>query len=133
MGDFDVDRMPVYRLARQLNVSCGALARRIERKRLDLAGQLARAAASVPANICEGAGEHAPGEKARIYRIARRSATECAGLLDAVVDCGAATEDQTAPLKLLAARVTAQLVLLGRAMDLRAQNEKAPTRRKRRR
>lgn len=30
-------------------------------------------------NIAEGAGEFAPAEKARFYRIARRSATECAG------------------------------------------------------
>lgn len=32
--------------------------------------------------IAEGAGEYAIDEKARFYRIAKRSATECAGVLD---------------------------------------------------
>ena len=41
--------------------------------------QLRRAANSVALNIAEGAGEFAPAEKARFYRMARRSATECAG------------------------------------------------------
>jgi four helix bundle protein len=47
-----------------------------------LADQLERAATSVSFNIAEGAGEFAANEKARIYRIARRSATECAAILD---------------------------------------------------
>jgi four helix bundle protein len=34
-------------------------------------------------NIAEGAGEFSPGDKARFYRMARRSATECAAILDA--------------------------------------------------
>ena len=33
-------------------------------------------------NIAEGAGEFAPKEKARFYRMARRSATESAAVLD---------------------------------------------------
>ena len=33
-------------------------------------------------NIAEGAGEYAVDEKARFYRMAKRSATECAGILD---------------------------------------------------
>ena len=36
-----------------------------------------------PLNIAEGAGEFSPGDKARFYRMARRSATECAAILDA--------------------------------------------------
>ena len=40
-----------------------------------------RAAVSVPANIAEGVGEYAPKEKIRFYRIARRSAVECASHL----------------------------------------------------
>jgi four helix bundle protein len=43
--------------------------------------QLRRAANSIPLNIAEGAGEFLPAEKARFYRMARRSATECAGQL----------------------------------------------------
>lgn len=33
-------------------------------------------------NIAEGAGEFSVNEKIRFYRMARRSATECAGILD---------------------------------------------------
>ncbi len=33
-------------------------------------------------NIAEGAGEYAIDEKVRFYRMAKRSATECAGILD---------------------------------------------------
>ena len=37
---------------------------------------------SVVLNIAEGAGEYSCNEKSRFYRMARRSATECAGILD---------------------------------------------------
>ena len=37
---------------------------------------------SICLNTAEGAGEFSPAEKARFYRIARRSATECAASLD---------------------------------------------------
>lgn len=33
-------------------------------------------------NIAEGAGEFSPRDKRRFYRMARRSATECAAVLD---------------------------------------------------
>jgi len=33
-------------------------------------------------NIAEGAGEYSTDEKFRFYRMAKRSATECAGVLD---------------------------------------------------
>ncbi|MFT4058510.1 MAG: four helix bundle protein [Legionella sp.] len=44
--------------------------------------QLQRAGSSVVLNIAEGAGEFSMNEKIRFYRMARRSATECAGILD---------------------------------------------------
>ena len=46
--------------------------------------QLRRAATSITFNIAEGAGEFRPNEKARFYRLARRSATESASILDAL-------------------------------------------------
>jgi four helix bundle protein len=46
-----------------------------------VARQVVRAAASIVLNIAEGGGESAPKEKARFYRMARRSAAEtCAGV-----------------------------------------------------
>ncbi len=41
--------------------------------------QLRRAANSIALNMADGAGECLPAERARFYRIAKRSATECAG------------------------------------------------------
>jgi four helix bundle protein len=60
-----------------------------------LADQLQRAAISVPLNIAEGAGEFSKKEKARFYRMALRSATECAAILD-VCKCLNLTTDQVA-------------------------------------
>lgn len=37
---------------------------------------------SIPLNMAEGAGEYAIDEKSRFYRMAKRSATECASILD---------------------------------------------------
>lgn len=54
----------------------------LPRGRAYLNDQLNRAALSIPLNIAEGAGEYAVEEKARFYRMAKRSATECAGILD---------------------------------------------------
>jgi four helix bundle protein len=45
----------------------------------------ARASFSVALNIAEGSGEFSPKEKARFYRMALRSATECAAVLDVLV------------------------------------------------
>jgi four helix bundle protein len=50
--------------------------------RAGLRDQLDRASTSVVANIAEGAGEFSRPEKARFYRIARRSATEVVAWLD---------------------------------------------------
>ena len=54
----------------------------IPRGRGYLSDQLQRAALSISLNIAEGAGEYAIDEKVRFYRVAKRSATECAGILD---------------------------------------------------
>ena len=47
-----------------------------------LKDQLGRAALSIVNNTAEGAGEFKPSDKARFYRMACRSATECAAILD---------------------------------------------------
>jgi len=46
-----------------------------------LKDQLRRAASSIPANLAEGVGEFSASEKVRFYRMARRSAVECASHL----------------------------------------------------
>ena len=72
----DHERVDVYRRALDFVVAANAIRECWPNGRGALANQLDRAAASIPLNIAEGAGEFAGREKARFYRIARRSATE---------------------------------------------------------
>ena len=84
MRRFDHERMEVYQIALAFVRSASAIRRGFGRTAL--ADQLDRASISIPLNIAEGAGEFARREKARFYRMARRSATECAAILDIVVE-----------------------------------------------
>ncbi len=74
--------MQVYRQALRFVRLADELRPLVLRRRSSLADQMDRAADSIVLNIAEGAGEFAKREKARFYRMARRSATECAGILD---------------------------------------------------
>ena len=82
MGVFDHEHLDVYGFAIDFVALANSTVERLPRGRNYLADQLNRAASSVPLNIAEGAGEFSPKEKARFYRMARRSATECAAILD---------------------------------------------------
>jgi four helix bundle protein len=82
MADFEHERLDVYRTAIEWLTVADELATQLPRGRAYLADQLRRAATSVPLNIAEGAGEYSAGDKARFYRMARRSATESAAVLD---------------------------------------------------
>src|SRR6202142_2875395 len=78
----DHEKLDVYHIAIEFVILSDAIIEHIPRGRGYLSDQLQRAALSIPLNIAEGAGEYAIDEKARFYRMAKRSATECAGILD---------------------------------------------------
>lgn len=80
--EFDHEKLDVYRSAIQFVAVADDIVETLPRGRAYLADQLHRAATSVALNIAEGAGEFAKAEKARFYRMAKRSATECAAVLD---------------------------------------------------
>ena len=82
MKVFDHEGLEVYQAAIRFVVMANDVVEQLPRGRSYLADQLQRAATSVVLNIAEGAGEFAPKEKARFYRMARRSATESAAVLD---------------------------------------------------
>ena len=82
MNYFDHEKLDVYQAAIDLVILINTVVESLPRGRAYLADQLQRAGASVPLNIAEGGGEFASNEKIRFYRMARRSATECAGILD---------------------------------------------------
>jgi four helix bundle protein len=81
---FRFTRLEVYQLAASFVACVDLVVAALPRGRGYLADQLRRAALSVQANIAEGAGEFSPPDKARFYRMALRSATECVALLDCV-------------------------------------------------
>jgi four helix bundle protein len=78
---FDFEKLDVYQVALDFVGSADDVAQKLPRGRRYLKDQLLRAANSIAANIAEGVGEYSPAEKARFYRIARRSAVECASHL----------------------------------------------------
>lgn len=78
----DHEKLTVYQVAIEFVVLADEVIEHLPRGRAYLSDQLQRAALSIPLNIAEGAGEYSIDEKARFYRMAKRSATECAGVLD---------------------------------------------------
>jgi four helix bundle protein len=66
------------------------LAEQLPQGRAYLADQLHRASLSIVLNIAQGAGEFSPSDKARFYRMALRSGTECAAIIDASTALGVA-------------------------------------------
>jgi four helix bundle protein len=79
---FDHEKLTVYQVAIEFVILADEVIENLPRGRAYLSDQLQRAALSISLNIAEGAGEYAVDEKARFYRMAKRSATECAGVLD---------------------------------------------------
>ena len=111
--------MPVYRLALRFLEIADRLAARLPRERYYLIDQLRRAALSVVLNIAEGAGEFSRKAKASFYRIALRSARECAGVLDAleVLEIGEHRDREKA--RQLLEDLTPQLTRLTRSVGRR--------------
>ena len=77
-----------------------------------LKDQLDRAATSIVLNIAEGAGEFSKDEKQRFYRMARRSATETAAVLDILDRRKAVPNIAMEPARELLVRVVSMLVRL---------------------
>jgi four helix bundle protein len=82
MKYFDHEKLDVYQAAIELVILIDEIVEHFPRGRAYLADQLQRAGTSIPLNIAEGAGEYSVNEKGRFYRMAKRSATECASIFD---------------------------------------------------
>ena len=115
---FDHERLDVYQVAIQFVGLANGLAEGLPRGRGYLADQLQRAATSIALNVAEAAGELSAKDKARFYRMARRSATECAAILDVIRTLGLCTKGElldTGREHLL--RIVAMLVRMARAVE----------------
>jgi four helix bundle protein len=82
MKYFDHETLDVYKRALEFLASADDALGPLK-KRAYLKNQVQRAALSIVLNIAEGSGEVMGEGKARFFRMARRSATECAAALDA--------------------------------------------------
>jgi four helix bundle protein len=78
---FEHEKLEVYRVKVEYADSADAIAAKLKAGNAHIRDQLRRASDSIVNNVAEGAGEFQPAEKARFYRIALRSCTECAATL----------------------------------------------------
>ena len=117
MRPFDHERLHVYRAAIDFLGWSHELLTRSRRLHPFLQNQLLRSATSITLNIAEGAGEHSRRDKARFYRIARRSATESAATLDILAVLGHVSPEQIAAPKTQLPEIAALLTAMARNLE----------------
>lgn len=118
---FDFERLDVFGVALDAVAILDEVAEELPDGRAYVRDQLRRAANSIALNIAEGAGEFAPAEKARFYRMARRSATECAGQVMVCRRLGLTDAPRVDAALDVLQRVISMLVTLVRRCGERAQ------------
>ncbi len=111
---FDHEKLDVYQASISLIILIDAIVRKLPRGRSYLSDQLLRAGTSVPLNIAEGAGEFSANEKIRFYRMARRSATECSGIMDVCQQLNLIEENNYSKGRELLLRIVAMLTKMAR-------------------
>lgn len=79
---FGQKQLDVYQIVIEFIILSNEILEELPRGWGYLVDQLQRAGSSIAQNIAEGSGEYARYEKHRFYRMAKRSATECAVVLD---------------------------------------------------
>ena len=121
MEQFDHEKLDVYQAAIEFIALVGDLVEYLPRGKSYLSDQLQRAGTSIPLNIAEGAGEFSGNEKARFYRMAKRSATERAAILDVCkrLELVDPTRFQTGRSLLI--RIVSMLTKMTRKIDNRAR------------
>ena len=114
MHYFDHEKLEVYQVAIEFVVITEAIIKQFPKGRAYLIDQLQRAGSSVPLNIAEGAGEFSTNEKIRFYRMAKRSATECAGILDICARLNLIDEKMSLKSRDLLIRIVSMLTKMAR-------------------
>lgn len=97
MRTFDHQKLGVYWRSVEVAAEVFRVSGSLRGTAMLIADQMIRAATSVVLNTAEGAGEFTPREKARFYRMARRSAAETSAALDILVAARLATAEEVAP------------------------------------
>lgn len=117
MRGFDHERLDAYQAALDFVVLANTIIAQLPRGRSHLADQLHRSATSVCLNIAEGAGEFSTRDKARFYRVAQRSATESAAILDVFARVGGTDPSMLASGRELLLRLVAMLTRLAKKSE----------------
>lgn len=117
---FDFERLEVFQVAMEAVVTVDQLAETLPDGRGYMRDQLRRAANSIALNVAEGAGEFAGAEKARFYRIAKRSATECAGQILVCQRVGVSDAQRVDAALTVLQRVISMLIALAQRCGERA-------------
>jgi four helix bundle protein len=112
MAQLPFERLDVYQVSLEFAAACHALCDGLPRGLGHVANQLRRSSCSVLTNTAEAATEFAPDEKARIFRIALRSAGESLALIAFLERLSAVSAEQTAATRQLGVRVAAMLTSL---------------------
>ena len=114
MHYFDHEKLHVYQTAKEFLLITETIIKQFPKGRAYLIDQFQRAASSISLNIAEGSGEFSPSEKIRFYRMARRSATECAGILDICIDLKLIDENISSEARKVLLRIVAMLTKMTR-------------------
>ncbi len=123
---FDHEKLEVYREAVSFVAWLSSLLE--EAVRLgEVKDHLDRASTSIPLNIAEGNGKHAPKDRCRFFDIARGSALECAAGLDVLVAKGKLVPEQIRPGKERLQRIVRMLMGLIKRHSTREYEKNAPT------
>ncbi len=114
MHYFDHEKLHVYQASKEFLLITETIIKQFPKGRTYLIDQLQRAVSSIVLNIAEGSGEFSPSEKIRFYRMARRSATECAGILDLCIDLSLVDGNISAKARAVLLRIVAMLTKMTR-------------------
>jgi four helix bundle protein len=114
---FDHEKLEVYKAALSFIRLSSLLTDSFPPGKAYLTDQLHRAALSICLNTAEGAGEYSRKDKARFYRMARRSATECASILDVCRTFEIGTEELLGEGRTILLKIVSMKVKLIKALD----------------
>lgn len=115
MDLFDHEKLDVYQASITFVMLIDNIVAGFPKGRGYLSDQLLRAGTSVSLNIAEGAGEFSCNEKIRFYRMARRSATECASIIDVCLRLRLIEETLYAQGRQLLIRIVAMLTIMSKS------------------
>jgi four helix bundle protein len=114
MHYFDHEKLDVYKVSIEFVLTIEVIIKPFPKGRAYLIDQLQRAGSSMTLNIAEGAGEFSTNEKIRFYRMAKRSATECAGILDICTRLSLLDENMSCKSRDLLLRIVSMLTKMAR-------------------